>query len=56
MCYKAFHFESLLHKLHILKTSFASVINIYIFYVLAEKFETNIHLEQPLYLLTKNWW
>ena len=37
----------------LLKTSFATVINMY-FYC-GEKIKTNIHLEEPFYLLTKTW-
>ena len=34
---------------------FALVLNIYVFLFLVEKVETNKHLEQPFYLLTKVW-
>ena len=39
----------------LLKTSFTTVINMYLFFYNGEKIETNIHLEEPLYLLTKTW-
>ena len=41
--------------LWILKTSFATVIKMYLFLYVGEKIETNIRLEEPFYLLTKTW-
>ena len=37
----------------LVKTSFASVINMKVIFLFVEKNETKIHLEQPFYLLTK---
>ena len=37
----------------ILKTSFTPVIIMYVLFLLVEKVETNIHLMQPFYLLSK---
>ena len=40
----------------LLKTGFATVIEVYVlFLILVEKIKTNIHLEQPFYLLTETW-
>ena len=39
----------------LLKTSFATVVNMYLFFLNWGKNETNIHLEEPFYLLTKTW-
>ena len=39
----------------LLKTCFASVLNMYVIFVLVEKNETYIHLEQSFYILTKTW-
>ena len=38
----------------LLKTSYATVINMYIFCI-GGKIETNLHLEQPFYLFTSTW-
>ena len=37
------------------KQVFATVITMYLFFYIGKKIETNIHLEEPFYLLTKTW-
>ena len=52
-CFFTRHYP-LNHKYILVKTSFASVINMFVFF-LVEKIEPNIHLEQFFYLLRKTW-